>query len=146
MTTCRVVASPLPDFRVDPYDVSFTATVEHCGRLDCVESRERDGRCYCACDECTYCKCGCNQQPARAGFEQVEPGRWKGRGAGYEIRRVLLGWAVRGPNGDIEDEQGAVDKAQRRSALLAQQPIPTTMDEANMVATLHARAAGHGHP
>lgn len=72
------------------------------------------------------CACGCNDRSP--GFDQIAPGVYKGRGAGYSLVRCGGRW-------DVLDPAGA----------LVRDSIPHTLDEANAAAVAHARAAGHGH-
>lgn len=73
--------------------------------------------------------CGCDQRPP--GFVLDGPGVFLGQGAGYQIIRQPVGWNVVDPDGETIYMPGT---------------LAATLDRANADATLHARAAGHGHP
>lgn len=77
----------------------------------------------------TECTCGCNA-PGEKGFDRITPGQYKGRGAGYLLKKLRLHWTVVAPNG----------------AEVPAHPLPLTLDEANLLASRHARENGHGHP
>lgn len=78
----------------------------------------------------TTCTCGCMERAP--GFEQVEAGVYKGRGAGYSLVRRRHGWQV------IDPEGTTIVRSPGDAA--------ATMDLANAAAVKHAREAGHGHP
>lgn len=75
--------------------------------------------------------CGCRSAPARAGFELVGAGVWRGQGAGYTLVKRRHGWDPVAPDGE---------------SVARGQVLPATLDGANAAATKHAREAGHGHP
>lgn len=81
------------------------------------------------CDGCSRCACGC-LEPARQGFDRIDDGAFKGRGAGYSLIRRRRGWQVLDPEGKT------VSFSEHQASL----------DIANQVATGHARGTGHGHP
>lgn len=88
----------------------------------------------------TTCTCGCMERAP--GFEQVEAGVYKGRGAGYSLVRRRHGWQV------IDPEGTTIVRSPGRLLPSASpyRDAAATMDTANAYATKHAREAGHGHP
>jgi len=118
-----------------------TVQINHCGRLECIESGgpHQSARCYCACGDCRACACGC----AKSGFvRDNETGAWWGMGAGYKLVRLGAGW-------DVFDEEGkSIYRRDGEPGLYESadpSAVATTLDAANKAATLHAREAGHGH-
>lgn len=78
------------------------------------------------------CPCrGCRSAPERPGFEHIGVGMWLGQGAGYVLLWRRDGWEPLEPDG---------------ASLVHGRPLPKTMDEANALATRHARESGHDHP
>ena len=67
------------------------------------------------------------------GFEQSGArGIWIGRGAGYQLVKLEVGW-------DVLDPRGV-------GLSLPEDERPQTLDDANALAVRLAREAGHGHP
>ena len=103
----------------------------HCLGLTCDDGGAGDD-CMCPCDGCSRCACGC-LEPTRQGFEQSGVrGIWVGRGAGYQLVKLPVGWDVLTPGGV--------------GLLLPEDQRPQTFDDANALAVRMAREAGHGHP
>lgn len=77
------------------------------------------------------CTCGCMARGP--GFDQSGArGVWVGRGAGYQLVKLAVGW-------DVLDPRGV-------GLSLPEDERPQTLDDANALAVRLAREAGHGHP
>lgn len=122
--------------------MSNDKTNRHCWDHLCTDSY-RMGGCECGCEVCWFtatgerklgaegCAVGCPCASKPSGFVPTGAvGVWLGQGAGYMLVKSPTRWRVLDPNGlEIEPH-----------------PKADTMDEANSLATKHARAAGHAHP